>query len=255
MKNIDKAKVLKGLDFSEDARLDEDQLKAKYGDIYWLEDKATDTQGFMYLEKAKGILNISFRGTQQRRDWLTDFNAFHMIYPYHNEDTKIRVHQGFYKAYTSVREKIHNYVKLNEHVIDGVRVYGHSLGGAVGTLCAVDIEYNFGEDPGFYVETYISGNPMVGNRYFVKSYDKRVPDTTRTYMRRDIVPKLPPEWFERREHQGYSHAGNPFPVGTRALLFGILTALRKLFRRKESLLDDIFNHDINMYRDAVKKTL
>lgn len=244
--NIDKDKALKGLYHSFDARLEPDQLKLKYGpNLTFIEDTTTDTQCFVTLLGHKLI--VAFRGTQQHKDWLTDINAFHMQFPYGNLDTKIMVHRGFMGAYLAVRDQIHAYYRSNSEKITNVFVAGHSLGGALGTLCAVDLQYNFSDIK--KLECYVSGNPMVGNPAFCRSYDKRVPDTTRTVMRRDIVPKLPPEWFERHTYEGYAHCGKELKIGPRSWLYGLKIAFLKLFRKKERLLDDIFNHDIDMYID------
>ena len=53
---------------------------------------------------------------------------------------------------------------------------GHSLGGALATLCGLDIQYNF---PDVSVSVYTFGSPKVGNAAFVQAYNRRVPDTVR----------------------------------------------------------------------------
>lgn len=245
-----KTMVLDGLQYSDDARMSESKIKAKYPGAIFLEDAPTDTQGFMWFDVSISKLIIAFRGTQQSKDWLTDINAFHMTYPYDNTDTKIQVHRGFMGAYLKVRQAIHNYVEvISETVKLESIICGHSLGGALATLCAVDLQYNFN----FPILCLISGNPMVGNKYFVDSYNKRVPDTIRTYMRRDIVPNLPPSWFQQRKYHGYSQHGISNPIGPRSPFFGIIMFFKKRFKNKDSILDDLFNHDINLYREEVIK--
>jgi predicted lipase len=245
-----KTMVLEGLQLSEDARMSEDQVIAKYPGAIFLEDVPTDTQGFIWYHEGIGELIIAFRGTQQSKDWLTDFNAFHTVFPYGNKDTKIQVHRGFMNAYLKVRPKIHKYVSmLNKSLKFEAIIAGHSLGGALATLCAVDLQYNFN----FPILCLISGNPMVGNKYFVKSFNKRVPKTIRTYMRRDIVPNLPPSWFQQRKYHGYSQHGTSNPIGPRSPFFGIIMFFKKRFKNKDSILDDLFNHDINLYREEVIK--
>lgn len=244
---MNKTKILQCLNYAETARLDKDALHKVYPDAYYLEDKETDTQGFVLL--SDGELVISFRGTQQLKDWLTDVNAFHMVYPYDNPDTKLMVHRGFMMAYLSVRESIHYLVQNYAKDIKKITVTGHSLGGALALLCAVDMQYNFR----YLVQAYVSGNPMVGNKYFVSSYNKRVPETIRTFMRKDVVPKLPPEWFESKTYDGFAHAGKPFPIGPNNPLLGIFTWFKKLFHKADSLLDDLVNHDIGLYRTEIEK--
>lgn len=243
---IPKQQILNYLTYSEQARLGKDELEKIYPESFFLEDTKTNTQGFVLFNS--GELIVSFRGTQQLQDWLTDFNAFHMIYPYDNLDTKIMVHRGFMMAYLSVRKIIHCLVDNYSKSIKTITCTGHSLGGALATLCAVDMQYNFK----YPVQCYASGNPMVGNKYFVKSYDRRVPNTTRTYMRKDPVPYLPPKWFEKQTYEGYTHCGNGIPIGPMFPFYGLVMLFRKIFKRN-SILDDIFNHDIGLYRDEVNK--
>ena len=241
-----KHKILECLDCSKLARSSEALISSIYPNAHFIEDKGTDTQGFMVLRGYDLI--ISFRGTQQLRDWLTDFNAFHMVFPYGNLDTKIMVHRGFMIAYLTVRQKIHDLIKSYGKAIGKITCTGHSLGGALAMLCAVDMQYNFR----YPVQCYCSGNPMVGNKYFAESYNRRVPNTIRTYMRKDPVPYLPPEWFERESYEGYSQAGKGVKIGPRNPFFGLIMLFRKRFK-SDKILDDIFNHDIDLYKQEVNK--
>lgn len=242
---INKKRILEGLNYSLYARLSAHALSCVYPNAIFIEDKKTDTQCYVNVENQKII--IAFRGTQQINDWLTDINAVHMVYPYGNLDTDIMVHRGFMMAYLSVRGKIHSIIK-DIPLTYKVEVYGHSLGGSLALLCAVDIQYNFK----FNIECYVSGNPMVGNKAFVKSYNKRVPNTIRTFMRNDIVPTMPPDKFENECYGGYAHVDTACPIGPRNFLIGIISWFKRKIRSK-SILDVIFNHDISLYRENVEK--
>jgi pimeloyl-ACP methyl ester carboxylesterase len=69
-----------------------------------------------------------------------------------------------------------------------VTVCGHSLGGALATLLALDLEANsIFKNPTVY--TY--GSPRTGDPLFVSTYDQAVPNTFRIANRIDLVPKLP----------------------------------------------------------------
>lgn len=236
------------LDVSEHARLDEDSLKNIYGNsLLFLNNNKTDTQGFMiikndpYKNKNKTLI-ISFRGSQQPKDWINDFNAWHAIVPYGNYNSKIRVHQGFLTCYKSIRTQILGYVLENKKEVSTIFVTGHSLGGALALLCAVDIQYNFSNK--FEIICYTSGAPAVGNRAFARSYNKRVPDTTRTYMKKDIVPKLPPWWFGLRKYGGYTHVDKSNPIGPRDFWVG----LKAFFNFGRNFAANITNHSILLYK-------
>jgi len=240
--------LLKGLEYSEDARGTFEYINSKYSDKYeviWIESKATDTQGFLIHNKKSNIVKIAFRGTQQLRDWATDFNAFHMVYPYGNENTKIRVHQGIYKAYCSIRSIIHAFFLCNSN-LSLVEIDGHSLGGALAKFAAVDIQYNFSNQINI-IRGYTSGAPKIGNSYFAESFNRRCPFIYNTYKHNDWVPYLPPKWFGKIIHKGYSKAGILNPIGKRNFLLGFLNwyiSNRKL----NKLLENTANHSIEAYR-------
>jgi len=121
----------------------------------------------------------------------------------HNEkgtNKKIKAHYGFYSSYLLAREFIHNIVKsTNKEII----FHGHSKGGALATLAALDTQYNFNKDVGIFV----AGCPAIGNKCFVDSLIKRLPDYHRYSFGNDIVSVLPPELFF------YYHAGPEYHTG------------------------------------------
>jgi len=234
------------LDIAEHARWNEEELKYLYGEeLVFIDNKNTDTQGFMVILGSlcgqKGTLLIGWRGSQQPQDWINDFNAWHQEIPYGNYSSKIRVHKGFLKCYKSVRGKVLQFIAQNKSKFDEVEITGHSLGGAISTLCAVDIQYNHAD---LDISVYTSGAPAVGNKEFTRSYNKRVPDTTRTYMRKDIVPKLPPLWFGKRLHGGYKHVKKGYAIGPRSFWAG----LKYYLKVGGKFAEKITNHSIDQYR-------
>lgn len=231
----------------------------KYPSAIYIDNKKTDTQGFM-LHKDE-VLVVAFRGTQQSRDWITDFRAWHTVVPYGNYESDIRVHNGFITAYKSVREQIQKYITdrtdkpgvcgsvcgkavcgSTTNKIRKVLICGHSLGGALATLCAVDVQYNF---PNLEIECYPTGNPSVGNKAFAKSYNKRVPNTVRTYMRTDLVPYLPPHWLEK-SCGGYKHTDKPNPIGPRNIFIGLKIWFKRNFKT-DNFAAELTNHSIELY--------
>ena len=72
--------------------------------------------------------------------------------------------------------------------VGSVTICGHSLGGSLATLLALDLAANSRlKDPTVY--TYAS--PRTGDSSFVSTYDQVVPNTFRVANRIDLVPKLP----------------------------------------------------------------
>ena len=184
----------------------------------------TDTQCAIVSDAAGTAIYIVFRGSEKRLDWDTNVNFKQVqmefqqeivqeeivqeqeqIYPYQEESRSgAKMHRGFVDAYLSVREQIHNYFK--SHAALSVTVTGHSLGGALATLCAVDIQYNFSN---FKIDIYTFGSPRVGNSGFRESFNRRVPDSYRFVYGMDVVPALPRPW------QGYRHVEQEHRLGDR----------------------------------------
>jgi predicted lipase len=183
----------------------------------------TDTQCAILQEQPGGLAYIVFRGSDKRADWEINFNFFQMqfefnqaigraiasnreqVYPYSGKSSSgARMHQGFTRAYLSVRSQIHDYFQSQS--VNGVVVTGHSLGGALAKLCGVDVQYNF-KDLVNTISVYTYGAPRVGNAGFRDSFNNRVPDSHRIVYGVDIVPNVPRFW------QGYRHVSNEVHLG------------------------------------------
>lgn len=188
-----------------------------------ISDPKTDTQCAILSEDAAAT--IVFRGSDSSEDWETDFNTRleraqfdenvireliaepkQKTYPYAGASSSgALMHQGFVMAYFAVRDRIHDYLKTSG--ISSVVVTGHSLGGALATLCAVDIQYNFSDK--VTIEAYTYGAPKVGNDGFQESYNRRVPNSYRVVNGMDLVPELPRWW------QGYRAVDTEVRIGQR----------------------------------------
>lgn len=206
---MDKKTILKILEYSSIAYKN---IQPKYNCVKedTIDDKITDVQ--CYIRKYKTELYIIFRGTNSKKDWITDFKFWKKTVPYDNMLSKIRVHTGFINAYKSknVRPKIQSLITDD---IERVNVTGHSYGAALATLCAIDLEYNFPEKD---YEVILFGSPRVGNRAFKKSYNKRIFKTFRVYNGNDIVTKIPFAFL------GYRHVGIGIHVGV-PRIFGVFS--------------------------------
>ncbi|QLE57470.1 lipase family protein [Nostoc sp. TCL26-01] len=197
------------------------------GEIVLLNQASSDTQGAILPNGSD--LTIVFRGTESSLDWEIDLDTRQeraefdqkivkekiveeeeqeQIYPYKDQSASgALMHRGFVNAYFSVRDTICQYIGNNE--VKSVVVTGHSLGGALATLCAVDIQYNF-HDKLTAIEAYTFGAPKVGNNGFRESYNRRVPNSYRIIHGMDIVAALPRWW------QGdYHHVDQELRIGQR----------------------------------------
>jgi predicted lipase len=161
----------------------------------------TDTQ-FVFKKIDNNYL-ISFAGTESFKDIITDTNIDKMCITYNNTNSNIRVHEGFYKAYLSVRESIHDLIMPNLQDCDRFFISGHSLGGALALLCALDIRYNYGNERDIFTITL--GQPKVGNLAFTESANKRLTNYFRMVNGKDVVPMFPV--------LGYKHCGELITIG------------------------------------------
>ena len=170
----------------------------------------TDTQGY-FMELPECYV-FAFRGTEPRifKDVITDAMAWKKVIPYGNDKSPIRVHYGFLRAYKSVRDRVHRIATERLRGDKPLVVVGHSLGGALATLCAVDMQYMMEEkllrSGSRVVYCFTYGSPRVGNRAFAKSYDNRVPATWRFQGAFDIITHMGPSWL------GYRHVRTKFGV-------------------------------------------
>lgn len=73
-----------------------------------------------------------------------------------------------------------------------VFVTGHSLGGALATLCALDLKINL-KLPDVRVVSF--GSPRVGNYIFAKWFEQEIGPHWRFTHNRDIVPSVPPGYM------------------------------------------------------------
>lgn len=187
--------------------------ETKYKDSKKFNSKFTKKEHFDFgiidgfiAQKGKNIRVIVFRGSDEMQDWFANFFIAKKKIPYEGTNPKIRVQSGWVNEYKEIREFIHEKVKDFKEVI----VTGQSLGGAIATLCAVDIQYNFG----IKIECLPFGSPRVGNKCFAESFIKRVPNTQRFVHGRDLVTMFPPRLF------GYRHVCDMISFGPkRNLIF------------------------------------
>jgi lipase (class 3) len=162
-----------------------------------------------------GQLAIAIRGTEGILEWIHDAEFLQVPCPFlagagHTED-------GFTEMYESLRTGaqqdsptvVNALAKLQfPQPVSSVTICGHSLGGALATLLALDVAANTTfPDPAVY--TY--GSPRTGDSLFAGTYDQVVKNSYRIANRLDIVPALPPPL-------DYEHVLNPYELNPIRLL-------------------------------------
>ena len=201
-------------------------IEMLYLDHSWLSDpydiNPTETKkganGFIGVIPQKRTLYIYFNPTESWFNWVTNFNFRRAVVPYKGMDpnSKIRVHRGWVNLYSDVRvrDAVHKYI-LDHDKYKNIVVIGFSMGAAIATLCALDIQFNFPEKN---VSCYAFGSPKVGNIHFVESFNKRVPDHYMIWNGNDIVCRVPPTWTALFNWVVYQHVNNLIRIGRKPVL-------------------------------------
>ncbi|BDA45987.1 probable lipase at C-terminar half [Coccomyxa sp. Obi] len=106
------------------------------------------------------------------------------------------VHKGFWRSWSAhgVRDRVLDF--LRKLLADSklapadwhVYLTGHSLGGALATLAAYDIQAAFFSIRDLQVYTY--GAPRTGNYAFARDYEELVPETWHVVHDADLIPRV-----------------------------------------------------------------
>jgi hypothetical protein len=145
-------------------------------------------------------LFVVFRGTLSPGEKISNWMAGRMDAVF-DDLPGGGVHRGFHRCYASVRGAIHRYLAAQASPLRSIRVAGHSLGGALATLAAMDIA-TCGL-PFRRLEVFSFASPRVGSARWARHFDRQPIAAWRIANRRDLVARMPPTFL------GYRHAGTP----------------------------------------------
>ncbi len=153
--------------------------------------------GLALQSTTTGDAVIALRGTQGILEWIHDANFLMVPCPFlsgagNTED-------GFTEMYNSLAiGTAAGAPTLSKALatlpwkrpVTSLTICGHSLGGALATLLALDVAVN--TPPPFKTPlVYTYASPRTGDPQFANTYNHVVPNTVRIANRLDIVPKLP----------------------------------------------------------------
>jgi hypothetical protein len=152
--------------------------------------------GLICQANGAGDAVITLRGTEGTLEWIHDAEFGTVACPFlvgagHTED-------GFTAMYSSLRTgAAPNSPTVAKSIgslafprpVTSVTVCGHSLGGALATLLALDLAANTGFS---HPVVYTYASPRTGDSLFVSTFNQVVTNSYRIENRLDIVPKLPP---------------------------------------------------------------
>ena len=186
---------------------------------------------------------ICFRGTEPKEmsDIKADLNAIQKQGLHNKGD----VHGGFQGEINKIWDLIIE--KVNELKNHKIYITGHSLGGAMATICAKRLQEQQVEVQCLY--TY--GSPRVGDKRWVKSL--QIPHY-RFQNNNDVVCKVP-FWI-----MGYRHHGKNVYIGYNGKIAKMnmwrrfIDSMRGRFKAwsKWQFFDGIYDHNITSYTKRVK---
>ena len=117
-----------------------------------------------YNPTAKRI-QIAFRGSKNIANWLANLSYGQVAF-YPSVCLDCKVHAGFLDSYNAVSAAITDQVKLLQKqwgAANPLFITGHSLGGALASIAAVDLAIKF---PNTKISLFTFGSPRTANRQF-----------------------------------------------------------------------------------------
>ncbi|MCX6117369.1 MAG: lipase family protein [Proteobacteria bacterium] len=152
--------------------------------------------GFIAVNKENGCMIISFRGSDDIRDWFSNIRMMQATVQ------KGKIHSGFKETYQAINNKIQRLLRFHSQGINNLWVTGHSLGGALAGLFAYEqsIKNEMNKSTLRINRLITYGQPMFADErlanYFTSTYGARY---LRVVHGRDIITRVP---------KGYVHSGD-----------------------------------------------
>lgn len=146
------------------------------------------------------VLYVVFRGTRSGGEKIKNWMAKKQDAVFDDLEGG-GVHRGFHLCYESVRPAIREFLEKHADTDKTIRVTGHSLGGALASLAAMDIAT--GGLPYRALEAYTFASPRVGAPKWSAHYATQRAATWRIANRKDPITIVPPKTM------GFLHVGIP----------------------------------------------
>ncbi|KAJ8906819.1 hypothetical protein NDN08_003305 [Rhodosorus marinus] len=216
-------------------------------------DQETDTHALVL--EAEDRIVVAFRGTSSTKNVGTDLRTRRVRVDvldneipessgrYCRRRNTSLVHKGFLNVYETVRKEIlEELQRLYGNKPRPIFFTGHSLGGALATLCSYDVSKRMHYEEGIFVYTF--GSPRVGNLHFVNEYNALVPCAWRLVNSHDPVAKMPPAFL-------FHHVGQSALVTANGELFIDPTMFEMTFMHSSFLSLGLKHHTNSGYAKAL----
>jgi triacylglycerol lipase len=194
-----------------------------------------DSHVFGFVAAGNDQAIVSFRGTHFLSEWLRDVELALVTYRFRSSAGL--AHIGFQAIYETLRQSLFKVLsQLGPNPLP-ILVVGHSLGGALATLCALDSEVANLSNGTIQAVTFAS--PRVGDTQFRDQFNKIVSPCLRIANRWDTVPNLPFDFPFAYRHVGQAaviDGGFTLDLGeAHDLCSGYLRGLNRLIARPVEL--------------------
>lgn len=213
----------------------------------------SDAFAFIGLDRSKSIIMLAFRGSSSLVQVLQEL-LHHDLVPVPYKPKALMVNQYFFDIVNLFIVDIsESLAKLRTSCPDcRLWLTGHSLGGALAVLVALDIMNQTALKPAPLVYTF--GQPRVGNGAFADYVDAQLPELYRMVNSADAVPHIPPcspmgaaknEQSGSCGRSGYYHPGTElfFPHGD--YLNGVMCGYRECVGRPRGEDDACSNSNVD----------
>lgn len=164
-----------------------------------------DSRMYAFIFYSNDLACFAFSGTYAKQQWYSNLKIDLVKPGALTTDQEVKVHGGYYEIYSSIRDELHTWWSQNKHGKKALFITGHSLGGAISTLCAFDFVQGDHSNGDLYhplqIVHYAMSSPRVGNVRFSEVFDRVSPHSIRVYNTEDIVTSLPPAVWNGNHYQ------------------------------------------------------
>lgn len=146
---------------------------------------STDLQCYIFYNE--NIIYVCFRGTSSFKDSIINLEINQSTFFNNN----VKIHNGFLKQYLSCRELLQYHLQRIISDFPHIKTIvscGHSLGGALATIAAIDLSMWFNM---LTIKYFSIGSPRVGNKAFVKLFTEKIKEPYRLVNQSDPIQYVP----------------------------------------------------------------
>ena len=209
------------------------------------------TSASALVEDRGDCIVVAFKGSKEPKDFEQDAEFWFADLVHEADGTVAQVHHGALADWESIEQQVTFAVKSYlTPATKPIFITGHSLGGMLAILCALEFERN--NLPVAAVYTF--GCPRVGNGIFSAIYNFNLGDKTFCVVNQnDIVPRTPPllMGYRRVGQKVFLAAGSGWSVNPPlwSLLLSDALGLWSAYRNKCDVL--ITEHFIAAYQRRI----